>query len=227
MISATQDTSSASALISSLNAKSNSSSSTESSVATTEDRFLKLLVTQMKNQDPLNPMDNAQVTSQMAQLSTVSGIDKLNTTLQALSDSMSIGQSLSATSMIGHGVLIPGSAITLKDSKAIGGIELTQPADSVKVLIQDAAGNTVSTLQMGPQKAGVTPLAWDGNTDAGTPAVNGTYKFSVEAMQAGNKIEANALTFGMVNAVTPGIHGATLDVGTAGSVAMSAVKQII
>ncbi len=227
MISATQDTSSASALITSLNAKSNSSSSTESSVATTEDRFLKLLVTQMKNQDPLNPMDNAQVTSQMAQLSTVSGIDKLNTTLQALSDSMSIGQSLSATSMIGHGVLIPGSAITLKDGKAIGGIELTQPADSVKVLIQDAAGNTVSTLQMGPQKAGVTPLAWDGKTDAGTSAVNGTYKFSVEAMQAGNKIDANALTFGMVNAVTPGVHGATLDVGTAGSVAMSAVKQII
>ena len=227
MISATQDTGSASALISSLNAKSNAASSKESSAAATEDRFLKLLVTQMKNQDPLNPMDNAQVTSQMAQLSTVSGIDKLNATLQALSDSMSIGQSLSATSMIGRGVLISGSSITLKDGKAIGGIELTQPADSVKVLIQDAAGNTVSTLQMGPQKAGVTPLAWDGQTDAGTPAVNGTYKFSVEAMLAGNKIDANALTFGMVNAVTPGINGAIFNVGTAGSVAMSAVKQII
>ncbi|CAH1073884.1 flagellar hook assembly protein FlgD [Candidatus Nitrotoga sp. 1052] len=227
MISATQDASPASALISSLNAKSNSASKTETSAADTEDRFLKLLVTQMKNQDPLNPMDNAQVTSQMAQLSTVSGIDKLNATLQALSDSMSIGQSLSATSMIGHGVLISGSSITLKDGKAIGGIELAQPADSVKVLIQDAAGNTVSTLQMGPQKAGVKPLAWDGQTDAGTPAVNGTYKFSVEAMLAGNKIDANALTFGMVNAVTPGANGATLDVGTAGSVAMSAVKQII
>jgi flagellar basal-body rod modification protein FlgD len=227
MISATQDTSSASSLISSLNAKSNSTSSTESSAAATEDRFLKLLVTQMKNQDPLNPMDNAQVTSQMAQLSTVSGIDKLNATLQALSDSMSMGQSLSATSMIGHGVLISGSAITLKDGKAIGGIELTQPADSVKILVQDAAGNIVSTLQMGPQKAGVTPLAWDGLTDAGTPAVNGTYKFSAEAMAASNKIDVNTLTFGMVNAVTPGTNGATLNVGTAGSVAMSAVKQII
>src|SRR5665647_134596 len=101
MISATQDTGSAEALIASLNAKRNSTSKTETSAADTEDRFLKLLVTQMKNQDPLNPMDNAQVTSQMAQLSTVSGIDKLNATLQALSDSMSIGQSLSATSMIG------------------------------------------------------------------------------------------------------------------------------
>ncbi|CAH1904217.1 flagellar biosynthesis, initiation of hook assembly [Candidatus Nitrotoga sp. HW29] len=227
MINATQDTGSAAALISSLNAKKNAASGTESSVATTEDRFLKLLVTQMKNQDPLNPMDNAQVTSQMAQLSTVSGIDKLNATLQALSDTMSMGQSLSATSMIGHGVLIAGSAITLKDGKAIGGIELTQPADSVKVLIQDAAGNTVSTMQMGPQKAGVTPLIWDGQTDAGIAAINGTYKFSVEAMSADTKIDANALTFGMVNAVTPGTNGAKLDVGSAGSVPISAVKQII
>ncbi len=227
MISAIQDTNPAAALISSLNTNSNSASNTKTSAADTEDRFLKLLVTQMKNQDPLNPMDNAQVTSQLAQLSTVTGIDKLNATLQALSDSMSLGQSLSATSMIGHGVLISGSSITLNDGKAIGGIELAQPADSVKVLIQDATGKLVSTLQMGPQKAGVTPLAWDGQTDAGTTAVNGTYKFSVEAILDGNKIDANALTFGIVNAVTPGVNGATLDVGKAGSVAMSAVKQII
>ena len=73
----------------------------------------------------------------------------------------------------------------------------------------------------------MTPLAWDGQTDAGTAAVDGTYKISVEAILDGNKIDANALTFGMVNAVTPGVNGATLDVGTAGSVAMSAVKQII
>ncbi|MFZ1545853.1 MAG: flagellar hook assembly protein FlgD [Candidatus Nitrotoga sp.] len=227
MISAIQDTNPAAAQIFSLNSNSNAASNTKSSAAETEDRFLKLLVTQMRNQDPLNPMDNAQVTSQLAQLSTVTGIDKLNATLQALSDSMSFGQSLSATSMIGHGVLISGSSMTLNDGKAIGGIELSQPADSVKVLIHDAAGNLVSTLQMGPQKAGVTPLAWDGQTDAGTAAVDGTYKISVEALLDGNKIDANALTFGMVNAVTPGVNGATLDVGKAGSVAMSAVKQII
>jgi flagellar basal-body rod modification protein FlgD len=227
MISATQDTGSAEALIASLNAKRNSTSNAEGSVAATEDRFLKLLVTQMKNQDPLNPMDNAQVTSQMAQLSTVSGIDKLNATLKALSDNMSVGQSVAATSMIGHGVLIPGSSIELKDGKAIAGIELTQSADSVKIFVQDAAGNIVSTLKMGPQKAGVVPLAWDGQTDAGTAAANGTYKFSAEAVVAGKKTSIDTLTFGVVNAVTPGASGATLNVGTAGSVEMSAVKQII
>src|ERR1017187_4426245 len=109
----------------------------------TQDRFLKLLVTQMKNQDPLNPMDNAQVTSQMAQLSTVSGIDKVNSTLKALTDSMSAGQALSATGMIGHGALVPGSTVELKSGKAVAGLDLSQGADSVKVSIQDGANNLV------------------------------------------------------------------------------------
>src|SRR5512147_1078567 len=84
-----------------------------STAASTEDRFLKLLVSQLKNQDPLNPLDNAQVTSQMAQLSTVTGIDKLNATLQALSSSMIASQSMQAASMIGHVVMVPGNRVDL------------------------------------------------------------------------------------------------------------------
>src|SRR3990172_2141446 len=86
-----------------------------------EDRFLKLLVTQMKNQDPLNPLDNAEVTSQMAQLSTVSGIEKLNTTLQAMSSSFASSQSLQAAGMIGRSVLAPGSSLSLQNGAAVGG----------------------------------------------------------------------------------------------------------
>src|SRR3990167_8083696 len=108
MVDATQDAGSTAALFASFNAKAGAAA-TASTAADTQDRFLKLLVTQMKNQDPLNPMDNAQVTSQMAQLSTVTGIDKLNVTLQALSDSMASSQSLQAASMIGYGVLVPGN----------------------------------------------------------------------------------------------------------------------
>ena len=127
MINATQNSNSA-AIYSALNASSSSLSTAanSNSVANTQDRFLKLLVTQMKNQDPLNPMDNAQVTSQMAQLSTVSGIDKLNTTLQALSSSMTASQSLQAATMIGHGVLTPGSSLDLLNGVAIGGVQLPQ-----------------------------------------------------------------------------------------------------
>lgn len=218
-----QDTNSATALLNSLNA----AKSSATSASDTQDRFLKLLVTQMKNQDPLNPLDNAQVTSQMAQLSTVSGIDKLNSTLLALSNSMAMGQAVSATSMIGHGVLVSGSTVSLANGQALGGVELTQPADSLKVTIQNAAGNIVHTVQLGAQEAGILPFAWDGQTDAGTPAADGTYKFTAEATLAGTKTAVTTLAFGTVNAVTPGAQGATLDVGQLGGFALSDVKQVM
>ncbi len=195
--------------------------------ANTQDRFLKLLVTQMKNQDPLNPMDNAQVTSQMAQLSTVSGIDKVNSTLKALSDSMSAGQALNATSMIGRGALVPGTAMELSNGKAIAGLDLSQGAESVKVLIQDGANNLVRTLQMGAQKPGVVPVAWDGLDDAGKAAATGAYKITAEAMSGGKATPVNTLSFGTVSGVAPGSGGTKLDVGKLGMFNMSEVKQVM
>lgn len=228
MASQIQDSAS---LIASLNAANSSlakkPATDANSVGAQQDKFLLMLTTQLKNQDPLNPMDNAAITSQMAQLNTVSGINQLNSTLQALSDSMAMGQSVSATSMIGHGVLVPGSSMNLVNGQAIGGVELTQPADSLKVTIRDAAGKIVNTMDLGSQKAGVLPFAWDGKTDTGETAPNGTYKFTVEAVQADKTINSATLSYGTVNAVTPGVKGATVDVGNMGSFALSAVKQVM
>lgn len=224
MINSAQSANTANSFIESLDAKRNA---TKNQVAETQDRFLKLLVTQMKNQDPLNPMDNAQVTSQMAQLSTVSGIDKLNATLQALSNSMAVAQSVSATNMIGHGVLVPGTDMRLVNGQALGGVELTQPADSVSVTIQGANGNVVRTLQLGAHEAGVLPFAWDGKNDAGSLAADGAYKISVTAMLSGEKLDPVTLAFDIVNSVTPGVNGAVLDVGQLGSFELSDIKQIM
>lgn len=218
-------------LISALNAANSSlakkPAASANSTSATQDKFLLMLTTQLKNQDPLNPMDNAQLTSQLAQLNTVSGINQLNTTLQALSDSMSMGQSVTATSMIGHGVLVPGSALNLANSQAIGGVELTQPADSVKIAVKDATGRTVNTLDMGAQKAGILPFGWDGKTDTGATAPDGAYTFTVEATLSGASTSPTALAFGTVNAVTPGVKGATVDVGQLGGFALSDVKQVM
>lgn len=216
-------------LIASLNAANSSLAKKGASSTATDiqDRFLLLLTTQLQNQDPMNPMDNAQITSQMAQLSTVTGVDKLNTTLKALSDSMAMTQSLSATGMIGHGVLVPGSTLALSNGQAIAGVDLAQAADSVKVTIQGPAGNTVRTLQLGAQDAGIVPFSWDGKTDTGTAAADGTYKFVVESVLSGNKSTPAGLAFGMVNAVTPGTSGATLEVGKLGGFALSSVKQVL
>jgi flagellar basal-body rod modification protein FlgD len=192
-----------------------------------QDRFLKLLVTQMKNQDPLNPLDNAQVTSQLAQISTVSGIDKLNTTLQTMAASFASNQSLQATSMIGHGVLAPGSALTLQNGGAIGGVDVPQTVDRLTVTIKDSAGIAVHTVDLGPQPAGTIAFQWDGITDSGAPAASGTYSFAVSAQQGGSTVNAVTLSYGLVNGVSNSAQGVSLNVGGLGVVALSDVKQVM
>jgi flagellar basal-body rod modification protein FlgD len=212
-----------------LNANAKAGSSAEkSAVSDTQDRFLKLLVTQMKNQDPLNPMDNAQVTSQMAQLSTVSGIDKLNVTLQALSDSMIPNQTLQATTMIGHGVLVPGEGVELFEGKAFGGLELGQSVDGVQISIHDKAGVLVRNISLGEQSAGLVNWQWDGLNNEGASVDDGNYTFSVEAKSEGKVVtDATALEFGMVSSVMQGKQGVTMSVGNMGDVALSEVRQIL
>lgn len=195
--------------------------------ADTQDRFLKLLVTQMKNQDPLNPLDNAQVTSQMAQLSTVSGIDKLNATVQALSDSMASAQSLQAAAMIGHAALVPGSQIIMADGKSDAAMELTQPADKVTVTIMDSKDNVVRTLQLGAKDSGIVGFQWDGKDDTGAVVANGNYKFSVSAELSGKKSLPTTLSYGLVDSVSLTSGGAKLNMGVLGEVGLDAVRQIL
>lgn len=227
MVSPTQNSVAAS-LYSSINASNNpNASAASSSTSSTQNTFLTLLVTQMKNQDPMNPMDNAQVTSQMAQLSTVNGIDQLNTTLQALSGSITTNQSMQAAAMIGHGVLSPGNTVDMANGNAIGGLNLSQSASNVQVTIKDRTGNVVRTLGLGAMAAGVQSWQWNGMNDAGVAAPNGTYNFSVTATQGGNNVAAAALAYGLVNGVTPGTNGASLNVGQNGVIPVSQVQRIL
>jgi flagellar basal-body rod modification protein FlgD len=195
-----------------------------SSTNAQQTQFLTMLTAQLKNQDPLNPMDNAQITSQLAALSTVTGINQLNTTLAALSNTMSLGAS---TSLIGTGVLVPSSALNLASGKAMGGVNLAGPADGLSVEVKDASGNTVQTLQLGTQTAGgVLPFAWDGSTAAGTIAPDGAYTFTAQATQSGAISTPPTLGFGTVNAITPGTSGVTVNVNGLGGFALSAIQQV-
>jgi len=203
------------------------SAAPKNAVAESQDRFLKLLVTQMKNQDPLNPMDNAQVTSQMAQLSTVSGIDKLNATLAALSSSMIASHSMQAASMIGHVVVVPGNRIELKNSKGAAALELTQPADKVTVHIKDASGNVVRNIDLGSQPSGILAIEWDGMNDANAQIGDGNYKFSASAQLGTDKTSVNTLSYGLVNGVSQKPEGASLTVDRLGEVGLDGVKQIL
>ena len=219
---------SSSSLIASLNAANSSvgkTTTSSTSAAGIQNQFLTMLTAQLQNQDPTSPMDNAQITSQMAQLSTVDGVNQMNATLQALTESM---QTSSAASLIGLGVLVPGSGLSLANSQAVGGVTLTQPADSVSVTIKNSSGAVVKTLQLGPQTAaGVVPFTWDGSTTSGTTAADGSYTFSAQATKSGLTTTPVTLSYGTVNAVTPGTTGATVNLGALGGFALSAVQQVL
>jgi flagellar basal-body rod modification protein FlgD len=197
------------------------------SVEETQDRFMTLLVTQMRNQDPLNPLDNAQVTSQFAQLSTVSGIEKLNQALTSLQSNYQTSQSLQAANMIGHGVLVPGSTTTLSDGKALLGMELTEPADDVKMIIRDGSGKAIHTVNLGSLEPGSKPLTWDGAVDTGGTAPDGVYTFEINATRGGQKVNATTLSFGEVASVTTGTQGVKLTLPGVGTANFSDVRQIL
>ncbi len=196
------------------------------SAAATQNQFMNLLVTQLQNQDPLNPMDNAQVTTQMAQLSTVSGIQQLNTSLQSLMANFQATQSLQSASMIGHNVLVNGSSINYNGSAAQFGASLASAADNVTVTVLNASGQQVDSYNLGAQPAGVLPLQWDGTTTGGAKAANGTYSFQVAATKAGQVVTAQPLAYGPVTSVANTPQGAQLEVAGIGAVSLANVAQI-
>jgi flagellar basal-body rod modification protein FlgD len=205
----------------------NKTSANQSQISEAQDRFLKLLTTQLKNQDPLNPLDNAQVTSQLAQISTVSGIEKLNATLQALVQDSLDTQTTQAASLVGHAVLVPGSGLPLVSSAAVGGVDLAGSADEVTVTISDANGLPMKTLALGALSAGVHNFSWDGKTDNGAQAADGNYSIAIAAKQGGEKVDATALNLAMVRSVIRTSQGFSLDLGTLGAFTMDEVKQIL
>lgn len=198
------------------------------SLNATQDRFIKLLVAQMNNQDPLNPLNNSEVTSQFAQLSTVSGINKLTDLMSGFSSSFTASQSLQAAGLIGHGVFTPGNSTVLDGGKALAAVDLPQSVDSVTITIKNASGETVHSATVGAQPKGTLALQWDGVTDQGANAPNGTYKFEVQALAAGKQVsDLKPLSFGYVNSITLGADGVTANLNGIGGVAVSQIQQIL
>ena len=192
-----------------------------------QSRFLKLLTEQLKNQDPLSPMDNAQMTSQLAQISTVDGIEKLNTTLTALLDGSQSSDAVQAAALVGKGVMVEGKALTLSGGKAYGGIELASAADKVTVTIKDANGLEVRKLELGDADAGVHNFSWDGLTTNGAQAASGNYTISVAATRGDTTLKPVALQISTVNSVLRTSSGSvSLDVGS-GLVSLADIKQIL
>lgn len=206
------------------------------SVEQMQNQFLTLLITQLQNQDPTNPMENAEMTSQLAQMSTVSGIEKMNDNMASMMSLYQSTQIVNASSLIGRGVFTEGSKLSLdtyklEDDKTakqgILGVNLPNGVDSLSVSIINASGVEVYKMNLGEQKAGVVPLAWNGETAAGTTAPDGEYTFRVTAKRNGEKVDAKALMYGKVNSVTSGADGVLLNVGQSDKIKVSDIVQVI
>jgi flagellar basal-body rod modification protein FlgD len=208
-----------SALADNMNAAAGASPATQNDLGS-EDRFLKLLVAQMQNQDPMNPLDNAQVTSQMAQISTVSGIDKLNTTVAGLNGQLVQLQALQGVTLVGRDVTVAGNRLAIDEGSGVGGFELNSAADQVKVEILNAAGQVAGSLNLGALSSGSHSFAWP----AGSAQDGDGYRFRVTATRGSSSVLGGTLMRDHVDAVSGVGSTMRLELSHSGAVSYDSVK---
>ncbi|MEX1198442.1 MAG: flagellar hook assembly protein FlgD [Pseudohongiellaceae bacterium] len=196
------------------------------------DSFMTLLVTQLQNQDPLKPMENSQLTSQLAQINTVNGIDSLNDTLNGITSQIETGQSLQAAGLIDKGVLVPGNRLLVGDEGVATpfGVDLEKPASELNIRILSGDGQVVRRMTQGATDAGVESIHWDGRLDGNEVAPAGAYRVEIEALtEDGSVVESNALNYAVVSGISTGNEGGVrLDLGgISEQVRLQDVRQIL
>jgi len=200
-----------------LNPKSATTNANSATAAT--DKFLKMLVAQMQNQDPLNPMDNAQVTSQMAQINTVSGLEQVNTSVLSLNSQLLQMQALQGATLVNRQVTLAGNQLSVEAGVGSGGFAITDKSSSVEVQIKTAEGKLVDTVKLGPQDAGVHRFEWKSGSVTSTQG----YTFNVVAKNGTTAVNAQHLQYDRVTSVSTAGDTLTLALQRNGSVPMAAV----
>ncbi|HKJ84067.1 MAG TPA: flagellar hook capping FlgD N-terminal domain-containing protein [Mariprofundaceae bacterium] len=196
----------------------------------TKDVFLKLLVAQIQNQNPLKPQDPTQMSSQLAQFNMVKQQISTNQLLTNISGSLksSSGQASNAAGYLGHHAIVNTNSLVY-DGKTSQNliVQNNQAAAQADVQVVDSSGNVVKMLSSGPLQSGSHSFTWNGTTDAGTQAPAGQYAISVTATTAGGQsVATNTQLAGQVQAVNLSANGTQLVVnGT--PVSLSKVQQIL
>ena len=190
--------------------------------------FLSLIIAQMKDQDPTQPADPNQFVNEFAQLSEVSGINGMETSMGNLSGNMQASQLLSGTSLIGRHVLASGTTAALAAGGSVSGaVQAPTGATGVVIQVTDASGALVRTLQVPPQSSGLTNFTWDGTTNTGAAAPAGTYTFTAAAAVGGSAASLSTYLQSTVNSVTIDPTTQTLSLNTgSGSLPLSDVIQV-
>ncbi|KRP41378.1 flagellar basal-body rod modification protein FlgD [Pseudomonas libanensis] len=193
-----------------------------------KDAFLQLLVTQLKNQNPLSPQDNGAFVAQLAQFSSLEGINTLNDSVNNISSNFSSSQALQASSLVGRSIIIQTDKAMVDTSKSMNGsVQVPSAVGNVSVKITDKDGNVVRTLDMDAQSAGSQSFIWDGKNEKGEIAPAGTYTFN--ATTKNDKGDAVALATSLpatVTSVTLSKTGGEMLLNLAGGMGSVKLSQI-
>lgn len=189
--------------------------------------FLKLMTTQLKFQDPLKPMDNSAFLGQMAQFSTVSGIQSLQDSFTKLAASLQSSDALQASGIVGRNVMVPSASGYLPVGGTLQAAAELPASGNLVVDVTDSAGQVVRTLSLGPQSAGLASFGWDGLANSGERLPEGRYNLNARLERDGQTESLKTYAVGHVNSVSLGTDGLTLDLQGMSPAAFGQVRQIM
>ncbi|VAW84749.1 Flagellar basal-body rod modification protein FlgD [hydrothermal vent metagenome] len=193
-----------------------------------QEGFLKLMTAQMNNQDPTKPMESGEFFSQIAQFSSVAGIQDLQNSFSQVATALQSNQALQASTMVGRTVMIPsGEAVFNGEDPVVGKVAVPDATNQLIINVLDDTGQVVKTMNMGTRNAGVADFSWDGRNEEGELMPKGDYTIKAIATTSNESIELGTLLAERVESVTLGSGGITLDLASDRSVPMSGVKQVL
>ena len=195
-----------------------------------QEDFLTLMITQFRNQDPFEPMDNGDFLGQLAQFGTVNGIEQLNRAFSGLTSSIQSEQALQAANLVGHTVLAAADIGYLPDGGQLSGaVELHSSASNIQVDITDSSGQLVRQLELGEYQPGLARFEWDGRDMNGSPVVEGHYQITTRVVRGGNIESAETLLEADIESVSLGRFGQGLTLNLLGGdmLSLSQVRRIL
>ncbi|MEQ8861284.1 MAG: flagellar hook assembly protein FlgD [Pseudomonadales bacterium] len=191
-----------------------------------KNQFLELMIAQFNNQDPLEPAKNEDFIAQLAQFSSLEGIQNLNATVESMAAALRSSTTLQAASMVGRSVVAPAGQALMEGQGLGGNVVNDQGTADIVVEITDAGGALVQRLELGPHAEGDVRFRWDGENAAGEPQSAGIYGFRAYALREGEPTQLEVELPERVASVSFDGGEARLNLAGGASVRLSEIREL-
>ena len=193
-----------------------------------KNEFMKLMIAQMENQNPVDPQDNGAFISQLAEFSSLQEMQGISASVNNFTNQFKSSQALQASAMVGRSVLVPASSAPLSTGGTVSGIvSVEESTSALNISIFNGSGELVNQFNLGPQAAGTVPFVWDGTNSKGEQMPFDTYTIKAQAGQRGQNTQLDTLLSANVNSVSIGkTGGISLNLSGMGTVPLEQVREI-